>query len=603
MIVENPGPRDAVASSAPVASSVAAASSNAGPQRRLALAPSSPKLVTPGRTPRVLLSGVFGPFGVDDAFGRKENIMELFENQVTKAQGIASLRFHHRSFGLYFLAENVKAPVAVLDFPSRERFIEELKKERYDAIGISFIAPNMVKAKEMARLVRQHQPWAEIILGGHGTAIENIEELIDCDHVVRGEGIAWLRKYLGEDEKAPFQHPAIPSAERKRVFGIPTPGVAGLLVPGVGCVNGCRFCSTTHFFGNYTAYFDDGETLYQDARRIAEILKTDEFFVMDENFLAKGDRARGMLAAMQRENNPLRIMVFSSADAVESFGVENLARLGVTFLWIGAESKRETYAKNAGRDLGKLVQELRDHGIFVLVSGILMLDHHTPENIWDDIQFVIDIGGTYTQFMLFTPLPQTKLYQELRAAGRIDFDLPYEEWHGQKYLNYRHPNFTREQAERTLNQAFKAEFDQLSSSAYRMLDTALRGYETLRRKGQTDSWLAMRARQMRATAQELRLLVPTLRRFAHNDLERQRVDAIEVRCRELLGPLSLKDQAKSAAARMIAEVHNLRTRYVGWTNQPQTRLDRFRWPEPKSQEAWLPGAPALLPDRPDPVAG
>ena len=81
-----------------------------------------------GKPSRVLLSGVFGPFGVDDAWGRKENIMELFHNQVTKAQGAASFRFHHRSFGLYFLAENVDADVTVLDFPSRERFVDELKR-------------------------------------------------------------------------------------------------------------------------------------------------------------------------------------------------------------------------------------------------------------------------------------------------------------------------------------------------------------------------------------------------------------------------------------------------------------------------------------------
>ena len=60
---------------------------------------------------RVLLTGVFGPFGVDDEYGRKENIMELFHNQVTKGQGIASFRFTHRSFGLYFIASNIDAEV------------------------------------------------------------------------------------------------------------------------------------------------------------------------------------------------------------------------------------------------------------------------------------------------------------------------------------------------------------------------------------------------------------------------------------------------------------------------------------------------------------
>jgi hypothetical protein len=138
--------------------------------------------------PRILLSGVFGPFGVDDDFGRKENIMELFHNQITKVQGAASLRFHHRSFGLYFLAENVNADVTVLDFPSRKRFIRELRKG-YDIVGISFISPNFIKAREMTRLVRAHSPNSVILLGGHGAAIEDIEKLIPCDHVVRGEGI------------------------------------------------------------------------------------------------------------------------------------------------------------------------------------------------------------------------------------------------------------------------------------------------------------------------------------------------------------------------------------------------------------------------------
>ena len=87
------------------------------------------------RPQRVLLSSVFGPFGVDDAYGRKENIMELFHNQITKGQGMASWRFHHRSFGLYFLAANINADVTVLDFPTRKRVMRELKKG-YDVVGI-----------------------------------------------------------------------------------------------------------------------------------------------------------------------------------------------------------------------------------------------------------------------------------------------------------------------------------------------------------------------------------------------------------------------------------------------------------------------------------
>ena len=187
---------------------------------------------------RILLTGVFGPFGVDDDFGRKENIMELFHNQVTREQGLASFRFQHRSFGLYFLAENLDGDVTVLDFPSRDRFQQEVR-EGYDVVGISFITPNFIKARAMASYVREVLPGATIILGGHGAAIEGVEDLIDCDHVVRGEGIGWLRSFLGQDPAAPLRHPILPSTERTSIFGVPVPGTAAsLLVPGVDSLAG-----------------------------------------------------------------------------------------------------------------------------------------------------------------------------------------------------------------------------------------------------------------------------------------------------------------------------------------------------------------------------
>lgn len=545
---------------------------------------------------KLLLSGVFGPFGVDDAYGRKENVMELFHNQITKAQGGASLRFHHRSFGLYFLAENVQSPVTLMDFPSKQQFIDELRREPYDAVGLSFIAPNFAKAKEMARLVREIQPRAEIILGGHGAAIEGIGERIPCDHVVKGEGIRWLRSYLGENACAPIRHPSLIAAEHKRIHGIPTPGVAGLLVPGVGCVNGCRFCSTTHFFGKkYEPFFAAGEELYRSACKVCDDLGTDDLFVMDENFLKDGVRARELLACMERDQRPMHFAVFSSAEAVAAFGVENMARLGVYLVWIGAESKRETYEKNKGRDLRAIVRELREHGISVLVSGILFLEHHTPQNIWEDIDFITELEGDFTQFMMFTPLPVTRLYEDYQAKGLIDFDLPFEEWHGQHLLNWRHPHFTREQARRVLQQAFQAEFDRLSASTLRMTDTYVRGYNHLAEVAKTDPWMALRRDKLKARATELRLLLPTTLRFAHNDIERANVERVGRACEAAFGPWTVRTKALAAGARTLAEIHAIRSRVLGDMDQPAFRLERYRWPDPQgkvvpAQESVLAGA-------------
>src|SRR5579871_3009968 len=103
-----------------------------------------------GTQARILFSSVFGPYAQDDEFGsRRINPMELYENQVTRAQGAFSLRMFHRSWGILMIQANISAPCAVLDFPTRERFARELQKHEYDVVGISSIIVNVGKVREM----------------------------------------------------------------------------------------------------------------------------------------------------------------------------------------------------------------------------------------------------------------------------------------------------------------------------------------------------------------------------------------------------------------------------------------------------------------------
>src|ERR1022692_2649162 len=155
---------------------------------------------------RVLLSSVFGPYAQDDEFGsRAINPMELYHNQVTKAQGAFSIRRFHRSWGILMIQENIQAPCTVVDFPSRDDFARELAAQHYDIVGISSIIVNVGKVREMCRVVREVSPNSTIIVGGHVSAIPGIEDMVDADHIVKGDGIAWMREDLGEDPTAPVR--------------------------------------------------------------------------------------------------------------------------------------------------------------------------------------------------------------------------------------------------------------------------------------------------------------------------------------------------------------------------------------------------------------
>ncbi len=177
-----------------------------------------------GNRARILLSSVFGPYARDDEFGsRFINPMELYHNQVTRAQGSFSLRMFHRSWGIMMIQENISAPCSVLDFPTRKAFAHELTTNRYDVVGISAIIVNVLKVREMCRMVRELSPHSVIVVGGHVAAIPGLDAMIDADHIVRGEGISWMRRYLGEDENAPIRHPAIVSGLQTRIMGVRFP--------------------------------------------------------------------------------------------------------------------------------------------------------------------------------------------------------------------------------------------------------------------------------------------------------------------------------------------------------------------------------------------
>ncbi|MFA6451025.1 MAG: B12-binding domain-containing radical SAM protein [bacterium] len=423
----------------------------------------------------LLLCSVFKPFGVDDEYGRKENKLELFHNQVTREQGIFSIRHNHRSFGLYFIAENLKMPTVILDFPTLKQFRKEVKKG-YDYIGISFITPNFAKAKKMAEIVRELSPTTKIILGGHGTRIPDIEKMIDCDYAISGEGIRQLRELFGEDVNAPIKHPAMPSADHMQVLGLPFGQIAAVLIPGVGCPNACRFCCTSHFYDKtYYPFFSTGQELYDTILQLSKEMNTTDFFVMDENFLKQKDRAMELLALMQQDKRAFNFSIFSSAETVKEFGIENMMKLGISYIWLGVESKHSIFEKTKGIDVKEMIAELRRNGIIVLASSILFLEHHTKENIYEDIDFAIGLNPDFTQFMQLGPMPQTKLYQDYKAEGKLIDDVPYQEWHGQHRIWFKHPNFTGEESEIYLRDAFRKEFDLLGPSILRIAETMING--------------------------------------------------------------------------------------------------------------------------------
>ncbi len=526
---------------------------------------------------KLLLTSVFKPYGVDDEYGRKENIMELYHNQITREQGIFSMRYHHRSFNLYLLAENVSVPSTVLDFPTMKRFIKEVKKG-YDYIGITFITPNFSKARKMAELIREYSPKTKIILGGHGSQIPDLDKLIDCDHIVKGEGIRALREIFGEPVAAPVKHPSMSSADSKRIMGIPLFGTTGILLPGVGCPNACKFCSTTHMFDfKYTSFFDGAGGLFDAMRTIEKKLDCQDFFVMDENFLKSKERSLDLLELMKSNDKPYYFGIFSSAETIKDLGAKFLLEIGIRFLWIGVESKRDTYEKNKGIDMKQLFTDLRNHGVSILASTILFQEHHDKETLWEDVDYTLDLRPDFVQFMQLGPLPVTELYKDYKAKGLLREDIPYEEWHGQHRLWFKHPHFTHEESETILRQAFKKDFHEMGPSILRMAETYLQGYQYTKRY-RDDPWLKIRNEQLKHSAERFYSVLDTMKLFMPNTKTRGLAQNVINKYREEFGPKTARQAALSKIATACALKEAAKLKLIGDVRQPKTIYTQYNRP-------------------------
>jgi radical SAM superfamily enzyme YgiQ (UPF0313 family) len=440
----------------------------------------------------------------------------------------------------------------------------------------------------MCRLVRRHAPRATIVVGGHVTAIPGFERLIDADHIVKGEGVAWLRAFLGEDASRPVEHPMIPSSFGFRLMGLPLPSGGGdasaTIIPSVGCPMGCNFCTTSEFFGGkgrFVNFFERGEDLFRVMCETERRLGAKAFFMMDENFLLYRRRALELLDLMKAHGKAWSLYVFSSANAIRKYDVRQLVELGVEWIWLGLESAGSGYQKLAGADTLALARELQTHGIRVHGSTIIGLEHHTPENIDAEIAHAVAHETVFHQFMLYTPVPGTPLYRQVEAEGRLIEGVDLADIHGQYRFNFRHAAISPEQSKTFLDRAFRRDFDVNGPSLFRLMRNMLVGWRRYRDDPdpRVRARVAAEARQLgRGHGAVLWAMERYLRDSSRDMSERVRELRLQVE-REVGGVARAVDHVLGPVMLWSAR-REMRLAPAGRRLEPRTFVDRRNWSRP-----------------------
>lgn len=525
---------------------------------------------------KVLFTSVCSPLGPKHGDGESVGY-ELLFGQVTRAQGVFSPRATHKHFALEYISANIDAPATVLQFPSKRQLVGELRKG-YDYVCVSFILATAHRMKEVVALVREHSPKAKIVLGGYGTVMSDSELKPYGDFICREEGVAFMRRLLGEAPKEmPYEHPLIVS--RLKVFSLPA-SKTGMVFAGLGCANGCDFCCTSHFFKRrHIRLLPTGRDIYGVIERYLELDPDMAFTILDEDFLLNKKRAMEFRDCVLEGGRPLSLFAFASIRALSQYTMKELLEMGVDGVWVGYEGTRSGYSKQQGRPVSELFPDLFRHGIMTLASMIVGFDYQDRQVVSEELRGLLRLRPTLTQFLIYGPTPGTPFYERVQSEGRLredaaaDRDKYYHSCTGFNAL-VRHPKLAAAQIEGLQRWCFEQDFHKLGPAIYRSIRVWLSGYATL--KNSPHLFLRRKALRYAADARRAMPLFLAGKLFAPNARVRRWMGALERRMHRDLGAPTLLEQALSWVT-LGAALWTKFTLRFDLFQHPRLSPQRYRW--------------------------
>jgi len=321
-----------------------------------------------------------------------------------------------------------------------------------DFVGISTITPTAPRAYVLAEEIRAL--GVPVVLGGPHVTFLPEEGLDSADLVVRGEGeqavaalaehfegkraldtipgLSWRRG----DETVHNPQPedmvnldTLPFPDLSLVRGLDSIGMAGRRILPVqttrGCPFDCNFCSVTQMFGRrlrkrtVTNVLDELEKYDDGATHI---------FFYDDNFNA--DRRHALAIAegiIERDLSLVWSAQVRTDISKDPELLEVMRRSGCLTVFIGFESVNPDALDEINKiqspdEMRAAARAVKKAGIDVHGMFIFGLDSDSPSSLKDTLRFARRMSLASAQFLLLTPIPGTKMYEQLQRDDRLLFN-------------------------------------------------------------------------------------------------------------------------------------------------------------------------------------
>ena len=207
-----------------------------------------------------------------------------------------------------------------------------------------------------------------------------------------------------------------------------------------GCPFVCNCCTVTKIFGRRFRK-QSPSRIMQEIKNALNYFSTRTMFFYDDNFTADRKRIDELMDMMISQ----KIDVVWTAQVRTDISREpellkKMYKAGCNRFCIGFESINDSILKSLNKaqsrkDIENAIEIIKNHGI--KIHGMFMLgeDNETLNNIDATADFAIDFELDTIQFMVLTPFPGTKLYEDIDKAKRI-FHYNWDYYNGMYVVFY-----------------------------------------------------------------------------------------------------------------------------------------------------------------------
>ncbi len=295
-------------------------------------------------------------------------------------------------------------------------------------VAITVNTPNAPHCYRMA--ARFRAGGARVVMGGPHATLRPEEAARHCNHLFVGEAEETWPQFLDEFHRG---------CARPRYRSIRAPSLAGLPIPRRDLIRRRHFTKGAVFATRgcpYHCSYCNLKQIYHGGfrtRPVHEVMTdiqsmSNRYFVFwDDNFFGDVDYATRLMTALK----PLRRR-WAAQVSIDRCADEQLLHLarkaGCVYLFIGLESFSEAGLASVNKGFNQVaryretIARIHQHGICVQAGVIFGFDADGKDVFARTLEACESLGIDGVTVSVLTPLPGTRLYDEMQREGRLVSD-------------------------------------------------------------------------------------------------------------------------------------------------------------------------------------